>query len=104
MTPNTTQKERLSRILISRWEQAGEKLAALAREFPEEKYESVPARGARTFGAVIRHVAFWNHFVANSVPGKKADDTLNELDRTRFSTKAQIIDAVERSASDAVLS
>jgi uncharacterized damage-inducible protein DinB len=87
--------------LNDRWDQAGNKLTTLAEDFPAGKYEARPADGVRTFADVLRHVAFWNRFVADSVRGKKADDTSNELPRAEFSTKARIVDALKGSAGDA---
>jgi uncharacterized damage-inducible protein DinB len=101
MTPKTIQKETLSNMLAGRWEQAGRKLATLAEEFPEARYESEPVTGARTVGDVLRHVAFWNHYVADSARGKKADDAANELPKDKYATKAKIVEALKRSTSDA---
>jgi hypothetical protein len=79
MTAKTTEKQAVSTMLIERWEQIGAKLASLAQEFPEEKYETAPVVGVRTFGDVLRHVAFWNQYLADTGRGNKADDTANEL-------------------------
>jgi uncharacterized damage-inducible protein DinB len=46
---------------------------------------------------VLRHVAFWNHYVADAVSGKKGDDTSNEIPKSKFSTRAQILGALKRS-------
>jgi uncharacterized damage-inducible protein DinB len=89
-------------MLVGRWEQAGAKLAALAREFPEDKYETAPAAGVRTFGGVLRHVAFWNQYAADSARGNQADDTANELPRENYTTKAGIIEALTKSNSNAI--
>lgn len=101
MTPKTVVKETLSTILIGRWEQVGGKLATLAEKFPADKYESEPVHGVRTFGDVLRHVAFWNQFVADTARGKKIDETTNELLKTEYSTKTRIVDALKRSSADA---
>ena len=101
MATKAAQQETVSAKLIERWEQVGGKLSALAEEFPDKKYEYKPADGVRTFADVLRHVAFWNQFVAQSARGKKADDTLNELPKSEYASKARIIDALKRSAEDA---
>lgn len=87
--------------LINRWEGINQKLAALADDLPENKFEYRPVEGIRTFAAVLRHVAFWNRYVADSVRGKKVDETTNELPQCEFSTKAQVVDAPKQSAEDA---
>ena len=96
-----TQEETLATILINPWKQAGGKLVALAEAFPENKYEAKLLDGVRTFGDVLRHVAFWNQYVADSLRGKKADDAANELSKSKYSTKARIVDALKQSSEDA---
>ena len=102
MTAKTDERQALSIHLITRWEQTAAKLADLAREFPEERYETAPAAGIRTFGDVLRHVAFWNQYVAQTARGQKADDDANELPKTKYATKAQSIAALTESAGDAL--
>ena len=87
--------------LINRWEQVGHKLAALAEAFPENKFDFGPANDVRTIADVLRHVAFWNRYVADSARGRKGDDTTNELPKGKFSTKKQILAELRRSAADA---
>jgi uncharacterized damage-inducible protein DinB len=101
MTAKTTENQAISMMLIGRWEQTGAKLAQLATEFPEEKYETAPMAGVRTFGDVLRHVAFWNQYVADTARGTKTDDTANELPRAKYATKASIISALANSTANA---
>ena len=101
MTTKVVQQPTVSAKLIGRWEQVGQKLAALAEEIPESKFNYRPVDGIRTFAEVLRHVAFWNRYVADSARGRKGDDTANELPKNEFSTKPQIIRALKQSAADA---
>ncbi|HWW88870.1 MAG TPA: DinB family protein [Vicinamibacterales bacterium] len=101
MATNATEQLTVSAILIDRWDRIGQKLAGLAAEIPESKFDYRPADGVRTIGDVLRHVAFWNRYVADSARGKAADDRTNELPADRFSTKAQILEALSQSAADA---
>jgi uncharacterized damage-inducible protein DinB len=102
MTANSTQKETLSTILTGHWEQIGRKIATLAAGFPEEKFEYRPTEDVRTFGAVLRHVAFWNQYVADSLSGKKVDDSSNELPFAEYPTKGRVVEALERTSKEAV--
>jgi uncharacterized damage-inducible protein DinB len=95
------QEHTFSTILTKQWEQINEKIASAAEQFPEEKYEFSPAEGTRTFGGVLRHLAFWNQFVTNSARGIKTDETQNELPVRECRTKAQIVDALKRSTQEA---
>ncbi len=54
--------------------------------------------GVRPYGAVLRHVAFWNRYVADSLRGKKVDDTSNELPLAEYSTKASALEALKQSS------
>ena len=101
MTPEKARKDTVSTMLIGRWEQACAKLAALAEAFPEDRFESRPANGVRTGGDVLRHLAFWNRYVADTARGKKADDSANELPKEDYPTKARVLAALEQSAADA---
>jgi uncharacterized damage-inducible protein DinB len=102
MTAKSTQKETLSTMLIGRWEQIGHKVAALAEEFPEESFEYRPLESVRTFGDVLRHLAFWNQYVADSLSGKQVDDSSNEVPLVNYPTKARIVEVLERSSREAV--
>ncbi|QOY87295.1 DinB family protein [Paludibaculum fermentans] len=102
MTAKNTEKQAIAVILTNRLAESGEKLAALAREYPEGKFETVPAAGTRTFGDVLRHVAFWNLYLAETVRGKKADGSANELPKSQYGTKTLAIRGLTESTSDAV--
>jgi uncharacterized damage-inducible protein DinB len=95
-------RQAFSIMLIARWEQAVAKLAGLAQEFPEEKYETSPVVGVRTFGDVLRHVAFWNQYVADTARGSRSEDTANELPRSNYATKARVLAALKSSSDDAI--
>jgi uncharacterized damage-inducible protein DinB len=100
MTKAKTQDD-LTTVLVSRWERVLRKLAELADAIPAEKFESKPAAGMRTPGEVIRHVAFWNQYVADSLRGKNADESANELPFAEYSTKASTLKALKQSSADA---
>lgn len=101
MTTKAVPQDAVSARLISRWEQVNQKLSALAEAVPETKFDYRPAEGVRTVAEALRHVAFWNRYVEDSARGKKADDSASELPKDKFSTKARILDALKRSATDA---
>jgi uncharacterized damage-inducible protein DinB len=101
MATKPVEQPMLSTRLIAQWEQISEKLIVLAGEIPANKFDFQPAKYVRTIAGVLRHVAFWNHYVADSARGKNPDGAANELPGKKFSNKAQIIDALKRSAADA---
>jgi uncharacterized damage-inducible protein DinB len=99
MASNIVQQETTSTKLINRWEQVCQKLAALGEEFPASKFNSSPVEGTRTVADVLRHVAFWNHYVAETARERKGEDSANELPKDKFVTKSQIISELNRSAA-----
>jgi uncharacterized damage-inducible protein DinB len=101
MSTKTAQESTISTKLLSRWEQTGQKLASLAEAIPDASYEFRPAAGLRTVGDVLRHVAFWNQYVAGTLRGGHPDDAANELPKGEYSTKARIVDALRASTADA---
>jgi hypothetical protein len=101
MATKVVQQGTVSAKLICRWEQVCQKLTALAEEVPENKFDYRPVQVVRTFADVLRHVAFWNQYVADSARGRKGADTANELPRDGYSTKTRIVDTLQRSAADA---
>jgi len=88
-------------VLLKQWTDISEKVVKLAEEFPEDKYEFRPVPGVRTFADNLRHVAFWNGYVAKTARGEKADTKQNELPKAQYGTKAAIIKALKDSLADA---
>jgi len=84
-------------VLVARWADIGDKVVALAAEFPEERYEFRPVPEARSFGDQLRHVAFWNDYVGKTIRGEAASGDANELPRAAFPDKAAVVRAVRDS-------
>lgn len=93
--------ETLRDVLLKQWTDISEKVVQLAEQFPEDKYEFKPVAGVRTFGDQLRHVAFWNGYVAKSARGEKADGKLNELPKSEYPTKAAVVKALKSSLAEA---
>jgi hypothetical protein len=58
-------------------------------------------RAPRTFGDVLRHVAFWNQWVAKTARGEKPDGRQNELPKAEFNTKTKVVAALKSSLAEA---
>jgi hypothetical protein len=87
--------------LAGEWSQITDKLIVMAEDFPEAKYDFLPAEGVRTFADQLRHVAFWNMYVAKTMRGEKIDPAINELSKTEYPTKASIVAVLKSTATDA---
>jgi hypothetical protein len=83
--------------LLASWREVGDKIVALAEEFPAEKYEFRPAPGTRSFADQLRHLAFWNDWVRDSLAGGQPDGQANELPRDAYPTRDRILAALRDS-------
>lgn len=99
MAANAEQGNALTTLLADRWEQVSRKIESLADILPEDGIERTPVNGVRTYGAVLRHVAFWNQYLADCLDGKAPDGTSNELPLAQHTTKASAIAALKRSSA-----
>lgn len=88
-------------MLLVHWNDISGKVVKLAEEFPEDKYDFKPVDGVRSFADQLRHVAFWNIYLARTARGEKVDTAPNEILKTEFATKSKIVEALKRSVEDA---
>lgn len=88
-------------VLLAGWNDIGGRVVKMAEEFPENKYDYKPADGVRTFADVLRHVAFWNQWVAKTARGEKPDGKPNELPKAQYATKAALVAVLKSSLADA---
>ena len=87
-------------VLTGRWEAAAKKFMELAAVLPDDKFEVELIAGARTCGGVLRHLAYWNRYVADSLQGKKAHDSGNELAQEDYPEKTGILQELRKSNSE----
>jgi hypothetical protein len=86
----------LTSVLAERWKAASGKFENLARVIPDGRFESELVSGTRMCGDVLRHVAYWNRYIADSLNGRKADDSANELSRDDYPDKPRILAELEK--------
>jgi uncharacterized damage-inducible protein DinB len=102
MPAETRQQDALELMLVDRWQQIARKIAALAQEIPEDQFNWRPIESVRTCADVLRHVAFWNQYVAGTLRGQTVDDTANEVPAAGYPTKKAMLDVLQRSAAEVV--
>ncbi len=76
-----------------------EKLLAMAKDFPEAKYDFKLKPEMRSFGDVIVHVASGNMYAAKAGRGEKVK--WDEIDPKNYKGKAAIVALLEQSIQDA---
>ena len=86
----------LTSVLAGRWKTSFGKFEDLARAIPDGSFESELVNGTRTCGGVLRHVAYWNRYFADSLNGRKADDGANDLSRDDYPDKPRILAELEK--------
>ena len=96
-TGSTT--EVLTTVLAARWQAAAQKFIALAAAIPNDQYEAELVQGTRTCSALLRHVAYWNRYVADTLNGRPADDSGNELTTADCPDKAAALADLENTSS-----
>lgn len=97
-----TQEQISLAFLIEQWERATQKISDLAAELPDDTFNSHPVAKLRTAADVLRHLAFWNQYVAGSLRGEKVDDQQNELPAQDYPDKARVLKALEQSSKNVV--
>src|ERR1041385_42052 len=55
------------------WNQIGNKLIAMAKDFPEDKYDFKVQKDQRTFAQNLLHVAAIDYFLVGKVAGSKQE-------------------------------
>ncbi len=74
------------------------KVLAMAKDFPEDKYNFRLKPEMRSFGEVIVHIASGNAFAAKAGRGEKVK--WDELDAKNYPTKAAIVALMEKTIAD----
>jgi len=86
--------------LLQQWNDIGRKLAAMAEDFPEDKYEFKPKPEKRSFREQLLHAADVNYFFTNLVKGEKPPAE-EDFSKNKLKTKAEVAAYVKKSFADA---
>lgn len=77
-----------------------EKVLAMAKDFPADKYDYRPQPGVRSFGEVVIHIASGNIYAAKAGRLEKGVNW-DELDPKNYKTKEQMVAELEKSINQA---
>ncbi len=90
-----------SQELLRGWNGIGKKLAAMAEDFPEDKYDFKAQKDERTFGDNLLHVAADYYYMINAIKGSSVGYTGNDDSlRKNFPTKTDIVKYLNQSVAD----
>src|SRR6266571_4000226 len=92
-----------SEEMLERWNDIGNKLVAMAQDFPEDKYDYKLQKDQRTFALNLLHAAALDFVLIRRVSGSNLGPDFGEGDnptRDAFKTKADVVKFVQEAVVD----
>jgi uncharacterized damage-inducible protein DinB len=89
--------------MLDRWNDIGNKLIAMAKDFPEDKYDFKLQKDERTFAENLLHQAAFQYVVARRASGTNIGPDFGDGDnpsREMFKTKADVVKFVQQAVAD----
>jgi DinB superfamily len=89
--------------MLDRWNDIGNKLIAMAQDFPEDKYDFKVQKDERTFALNLLHAAALDFVLIRRVSGSNVGPDFGEGDnpsRDAFKTKADVVKFVQEAVAD----
>ncbi len=89
--------------MLDRWNGIGNKLVAMAQDFPEDKYDYKLQKDERTFALNLLHAAALDFVLMRAVAGSNIGPDFGEGDnpsRDAFKTKADVVKFVQEAVAD----
>jgi uncharacterized damage-inducible protein DinB len=89
--------------MLERWNDIGNKLIAMAQDFPEDNYDFKVQKDQRTFALNLLHAAALDFLVIRRISGSNLGPAFGEGDnptRDQFKTKADVVKFVQEAVAD----
>jgi hypothetical protein len=89
--------------MLERWNDIGNKLVAMAKDFPEDKYDFKVQKDQRTFALNLLHAAALDFVLIRRISGSNVGPDFGQGDnptRDQFKTKADVVKFVEEAVAD----
>jgi len=89
--------------MLRMWNSIGNKLVAMAQDFPEDKYDFKVQKDERTFALNLLHAAALDFVLIRRISGSNLGPNFGEGDnptRDQFKTKADVVKFVEEAIAD----
>jgi hypothetical protein len=89
--------------MLHMWNQIGNKLVAMAQDFPEDKYDFKVQKDERTFALNLLHAAALDFVLIRKISGTNLGPDFGEGDnpgRDQFKTKADVVKFVQEAITD----
>ncbi len=88
---------------LDRWNDIGNKLVAMAQDFPEDKYDYKLQKDQRTFAQNLLHQAAFDYIAMRMISGSNLGPDFGKGDnpsRDVFKTKADVVKFVQQAVAD----
>jgi hypothetical protein len=86
--------------MLDRWNDIGNKLVAMAKDFPEDKYDFKVQKDQRTFAQTLLHVAGVDYLLMRTVSGSNIGPDLGKdvvnPSRDVDKTKADVVNLIQQ--------
>src|SRR5262245_53247998 len=92
-----------SEEMLNRWNDIGNKLVAMAKDFPEDKYDFKVQKDQRTFALNLLHAAALDFVLIRRISGTNVGPDFGEGDnptRDQFKTKADVVKFVQGAVAE----
>ena len=89
--------------MLHMWNAIGDKLVAMAQDFPEDKYDFKVQKDERTFALNLLHAAALDFVLIRRISGSNLGPDFGEGDnpsRDQFKTKADVVKFVQEAVAD----
>jgi len=89
--------------MLDRWNDIGNKLIAMAQDFPEDKYDFKVQKDERTFALNLLHAAALDFVLIRRISGSNLGPDFGEGDnpsRDLFKTKVDVVKFVQEAVAD----
>jgi uncharacterized damage-inducible protein DinB len=89
--------------MLDRWNAIGNKLVAMAQDFPEDKYDFKVQKDERTFAQNLLHAAALDYVLIRRISGSNIGPDFGDGDnpsRDVFKTKADVVKFVQEAIAD----
>jgi hypothetical protein len=88
----------IGKDLLSSWNEVGNKLSAMAEDFPADKYDWKPTPEVRSFAEQLLHAAGYANYVGEVAKGLRPKE--EDPPRANFKSKAEIVAYVKKAYAD----
>jgi uncharacterized damage-inducible protein DinB len=90
--------------MLAMWNNIGNKLIAMAQDFPEDRYDFKVQKDQRTFAQALLHVAGVDYLLMRTVSGSNIGPDLGKdvvnPSRDVYKTKAEVVKLIQQAVAD----